>query len=777
MSSTTSGVIGARLKRKEDPRLLAGGGRYVGDLRLPGMAYGAVVRSRHAHAKILACQVAAAARLPGVLAVYTAPDLEVPRRVIPQPLPHPQLRSCTPPLLAGERVRYVGEPLAFVVAADPYLAQDAAEQVTVEYEPLPAVVDLEAGLAPAAPAIHAEAPGNLAARVTREAGECAAAFARAAAVVEDRFTFTRGTGQSIEGRGGVADYDAASGHLRVWSSTQAPHQLRRFLAMLLELPEHRIHTAAPDVGGAFGPKAPFYPEDFLVPYAAMKLGRPVRWLEDRLEHSMCATHEHTQMHDAALAVDAAGNILALRDHFLADAGAYVPWGMVVSLVTLSSLTSVYRVPSLEVGFSLVYTNKVPTTPVRGAGQPQATFVIERLLDRAAAELGIDPVEMRFRNLVRPDQFPYATGIVHNGVPVTYDSGDYPACLRAALDKVDYAALRRDQEEQRRAGRHLGIGLACFVETSGIGPFEGATVRIDSAGRIALFCGSSSQGQGHVTTLAQVCAQELGVDPESVEVVVGESDAIPFGVGTFASRTAVVAANAAAQAARAVRAKLFSLAAASLEAAAEDLELRDGVICVRGAPDRALRLGELANAVSGGSRGYATLGTPGLEATEYFYPSAATYSSGAQVAVVEVDPATGEVRLRRFLVAEDCGRMINPLIVEGQVIGGVAHGVGSALFEDMQYDRQGQPLTCSLMDYLLPLATDLPAIEIEHLETLSTRNPQGIKGVGESGVVAAPAAIAAAVEDALRPFGVKITRLPLTPERLIRLMRAGSGERV
>ncbi|MBI3089534.1 MAG: xanthine dehydrogenase family protein molybdopterin-binding subunit [Candidatus Tectomicrobia bacterium] len=765
MGAARERAFGASLKRKEDPRLLAGLGRFVGDLRLPGMLYGAVVRSRHAHARIRAIDGARAAALAGVRRIFTPADLESLPRCIPQLVLHPELRSCTPPLLAGERARYVGEPLAFVVADDPYTAQDAAERVLVEYEPLPAVVDPEWALSPAAPCLHDAAPGNLGAQVTRRSGDAEAAFAAADLVVADRFTVTRGTAQSLETRGVLATYEAASGVLRVWSSTQAPHQVRWVLAALLNLPEHRIHVIAPDVGGGFGPKGVIYPEEFLVPFAAMQLGAPVRWSEDRLEHSMCAYHEHRQVHDAALALRRDGAILGLRDRFICDAGAYTPYGMVVPLVSLSCLPGCYRVPNFDLSFRLAYTNKAPTAPVRGAGQPQATFVMERLLDRAADELGLDRAELRLANFVQPGDMPYKTGIAHNGVPVSYDNVDFPSCLRRVMETAGYAALRREAEEQRRAGRAVGVGVACYVETTGLGPFEGATVRIDATGRIILCSGAASQGQGHATTLAQVCADELGVDPEEIEVQVGDTAGIPFGVGTFASRTAVVAANAVSLAARRLREKLVEIAAARLEANPGDLELRGGSIVVRGSSERALDLAELSRDVAGAAHGYLNLASPGLEATEYFLPPAATYSSGAHLVMLEVDAASSAVRLLRYAAVSDCGRMINPRIVDGQVIGGIAHGVATALFEDVRYDAEGQPLTCSFMDYLLPSAAELPSVEVRHLEVPSLRNPRGIKGVGESGVIAPGAAIASAIEDALRPRDVRITCLPLPPERL------------
>lgn len=765
-----NGYVGASLKRKEDPRLLAGEGCYVGDIRLPNMAYAAVVRSTHAHARLRGCDVQAAAAVPGVLRIFTAADFGSPPQLSPELVPHPELRACPPPVIASDRVRYVGEPVALVVAEDAYAALDGKELVQVAYEPLPVIVDSRSAIEPSSPCLHDGLGDNVAARVSRRCAEPERAFDDADLVVAEQFSLSRGTAQSMETRGILAYYDEVTGMLRVWNSTQTPHQIRWVLATLFDLPEHRVHVSAPDVGGGFGPKGNFYPEEYLIPFAAMQLGRPVRWLEDRLEHSMCTYSEHTQLHDAALALRRDGSILALRDSFLAETGAYVAYGMVVSLVTLSALLGCYRIPNFDIGYSLVYTNKVPSVPVRGAGQPQANFVIERLLDRAAGELGMAPEELRFKNLVQADEMPYKTGIVHNGVASSYDSGDFSCCLRGVMEKIDFPAARREQGRQREAGRHLGIGLACYVETTGLGPYEGATVSIDAAGKIVVISGASSQGQGHATTLAQVCADELGVEPHEIEVVGGDSASIPHGVGTFASRTAVVAANATAQAARAVREKVLTLAAVSLEANPEDLEIGGGKVAVRGSAERAITLGALARLAKGGHGYSASASSPGLRSTEYFYPTAATYSSGAHAAVVEVDVESGSVRLLRFAVVEDCGRMINPLIVDGQVIGGIAHGIASTLFEDVQYDDTGQPLACSLMDYLLPVATDLPSIEISHVENLSTRNPQGIKGVGESGVIAVPAVIVSAVEDALRPYGVKITSFPLSPERLFQLIQ-------
>jgi carbon-monoxide dehydrogenase large subunit len=519
-----------------------------------------------------------------------------------------------------------------------------------------------------------------------------------------------------------------------------------------------------------------YPEDLLVPWLALRLGRPVRWVEDRTEHFLSTVQEREQYHEVEVAVLEDGTILAVRDRFVADPGAYVPWGVIVPYLTATTIPGPYRVSHYEVEMTVAYTHRVPVAVVRGAGRPQAVFVMERMMDRIAEGLALDPAEVRLRNFVPPEAFPYNVGLVfRDGSPLVYDSGNYPACLNRLLDLAEYRAAREAQRRERERGRYVGIGLGCYVEGTGLGPFEGASIRVDTQGKVLLTTGASPQGQGHATTLAQLCAETVGVPLDDVTVITGDTEAIAFGVGTFASRIAAVASGAVVTAGRQVRERAIHVAARLLEARTEDVVLEDGRCFVRGAPARALRLGEVAAAALG--RPGFTLrngGEPGLQATHYFHPAAAAYSNGANLAVVEVDPETGRVTLLRYLVVHDCGTVINPLLVEGQVAGGVAHGIGNALFEDVPFSENGQPLASTFMEYLIPTAADVPPFEIEHLETPSPLNPSGVKGAGESGTIPSPAAIAAAVEDALSPLGVRVTRLPLSPEQILRLVEAAGA---
>jgi CO/xanthine dehydrogenase Mo-binding subunit len=553
--------------------------------------------------------------------------------------------------------------------------------------------------------------------------------------------------------------------LTVWASSQVPHQVRQVICELLDLPPHRVRVIAPDVGGGFGAKLIVYPEDVLIPLLALRTGRPGRWLEERTEHMLTATQERTQHHEVTVGFDGEGRLHALRDHFVHDTGAYTPRGLVVPLLTASMLTGPYAIPNVEVGFESVYTNRVPVTPYRGAGQPQAVFVIERVLDLVARQTGRDRAAVRFANLVRPDAMPYDVGLgnYRNSGPVVLDSGDYPAVLRRALEVADYPRLNAENAAARHAGRRLGVGVACYVELTGVGPYEGAAARVDAAGRITVSTGVASQGQGLETTLAQVAAGELGVTPDDVTVLAGDTAGIAQGIGTFASRAAVVGGTAVALAARDLRQKALRLAAHVLGIAEDEVEQDGRVFAQRSRPEHRVDLGRLASVASLATAAHGV--EPGLEVTRYFQPLDMTYSSGAHVARVEVDADSGQVRLLDYVVCHDSGRLINPLIVEGQIMGAVALGIGGALLEEVRYDEQGQPLAATFMDYAMPRSTDVPALRIEHLETLSPLNPLGLKGVGESGTLPVSAVLASAIEDALAAEGLVIRRMPLTPARL------------
>ncbi len=765
-------LFGASVRRREDPRLITGHGRYVADVALPGMLHVAVHRSLHAHARVVKIDAEAARRCPGVAHVLVPADVAALGR-LPLLVPHPSLLApvCSE-ILPQEIVSYVGQPVALVVAESAAQAEDALAALRVEYDALPAVASLAAALEPGGPRVHRE--GNVAARFTQRVGDPAGALARADVIVRERFTLHRGAGMALETRGISARWDAPLGQMTVWSTTQSPQILRRLLARFLGLAEHAVRVVTQDIGGGFGPKGILYSEDILVPFLARALDRPVRFIETRREHLLAVTQERDQWHEVELGLTSEGRIVALRDAFVHDCGAFVSWGIIVPLITSVSVPGPYRVPNYEVALTAVYTNKVPVTPVRGAGRPQAVFAMERMLDLAAERLGLDRLAIRERNLIQPDEFPYDVGLVsRDGGPRRYDSGNYPECLRRLVAAVGWDGVRARQERGRAEGRWLGMGLALFVEDTGLGPYEGIRVRVDPAGQVFVFSGASSQGQSHETTLAQIVADGLSLPLERVTVVPGDTAGIPYGVGTFASRVAVLAGTSAAQATAEVRAKALAVAASQLEAAPEDLVLEDGRIGVRGTPGRGLTLAEVATIASTPRPGYAMPAgmDPGLEATAYVPVAQSTYSSGAHAAVVEVDPETGLITILRYVAVDDCGTVINPMIVEGQVHGGIAHGIGNAFLEEVLYDGAGQLMTGTLMEYALPRAGDVPSLEVHHVVTPSPLNPLGVKGAGEGGTLPAPAAIANAVADALRPLGVEVTEMPLTRERLWRRLRA------
>src|SRR5262245_1743725 len=767
-------LFGASVLRREDPRLVKGRGRYVADVTLPGMLHVAVHRSPHARARVLAVDGARSLAQPGVVRVVAPADVAgFPR--LPLLVPHPSLRApACPELLPSGEVSYVGQAVALVVAESRHGAEDALEALRVEYEPLPAVGTLEQALAESGPRVHPT--GNLAARFGQRLGDPAAAMAGADLVLRERFHVHRGTGIAMETRGIVAHYDRDLEQMTVWSTIQAPQILRRVLATYLGLAEHAVRVVTRDIGGGFGPKTIVYPEDILIPLLARQLGRPVKWVEDRRENLVAATQERDQWHEVELGLARDGRIVALRDTFVHDCGAFVSWGIIVPLITSVSLPGPYRVPNYEVELRAVYTNKVPVTPVRGAGRPQAVFVVERMLDQAAERLGIDRVALRRRNLIQPSEFPYDVGLVsRDGSPRRYDSGNYPECLARATEAIGWSSFVEEQRRARRDGRKLGIGLALFVEDTGLGPYEGIRVRVESSGHVTVFSGASSQGQSHETVFAQIVADALDVPLEHITVVPGDTVGIAYGVGTFASRVGVLAGNSTARAAADVREKALAIAASQLEAAPEDLVVADGRIAVRGAPDRALTLGQIAVVASSPRPGFSLPGgaDPGLESTAYVPTPQSTYSSGAHAAVVEVDAETGVVRLVRYVAVDDCGVMINPMVVEGQVHGGIVHGIGNTFLETVAYDAAGQPLTMTLMDYALPRADDVPPLEVHHVVTPSPLNALGVKGAGEGGTLPALAAIANAVVDALRPLSVALTELPLSPERLWRSIEAAN----
>jgi aerobic carbon-monoxide dehydrogenase large subunit len=784
----TTRAIGTRIPRNEDPRLLRGLGCFVDDVNPAGVLHAACLRSPHAHARLRAVDASRARALPGVHLVVTAADLGELNQPGPLLIPHPALTHARTQLpLAADEVRYVGETVAFVVADDRYVAEDAVGLLVVDYEPLPVVTDAGGALSAGAPLVHGDAPSNRAARFPQQVGDPDGAFGQAAHVVRERLVIERSCGSPIEGRGVVAEHDPRSGVLRVWSSTQAPLPIKNGLARMFGLAEFQVEVIAPDVGGGFGTKIMlFYPEEILVPWATLRLGRPVKWTEDRREHLIAANQERGQVHDVEVAVDADGRILALRDHFIHDTGAYTPYGIVVPLITATQLPGPYRLRNYAVEFEVAYTNKVPVSPYRGAGRPHGAFVMERVIGLIAHALGLEPAEVRRRNFIQPDEFPWDVGLTfQDGGPTRYDSGDYPAGLEMALERAEFTTFRARQAEARTRGRYLGLGIGCYVEGTGIGPYEGAHVRVEPSGQVLVATGLTTQGQGHGTTFAQIVAEALGCKANTVSVITGDTRKFNWGAGTYASRALVTGGNAIHTAAQQVRSKALRIAAELLEVSPADLELVDGLVRVKGAPGKELTLGALATVANPIRYAYSKEATeaalrlvkpragavlaageaPGLEAFGYYAPPHATFASGCHVAIVEVDPVTGEVTLLRYVVQHDCGTMVNPTIVEGQIHGGVAQGIGGALYEKIVYDEAGQPLTTTYMDFLMPTAMEIPEIEIVHLETPSPLNPLGIKGVGEAGAIPGPAVLAEAIEDALRPLGVRIREMPLSPTRI------------
>ena len=769
-------LFGARVKRLEDPALLAGRGRFVHDVKLAGVLHTCFVRSPHAHAMLRGIDIKPAMGIPGVHTVLTADDLPEPMRSQPMPmlLPNPAITVArTQTVLARDEVHYVGQPIAVVIADTRYIAEDAAASLIVNYTLLDAVGDCRDAIKDGAARAHSDLDSNIVAKFALAYGDIDAAFADAAHVFNEMIWQHRGGGMALETRAVLASLDPVSDVLTVWTSTQTPHIGRRMLADLCGRGLESIRVIAPDVGGGFGPKAIFYPEEAVIPAAAVKFGRPLKWIEDRREHFLCTTQERDQYWEIAIAVDTNGRILGVRGRMFHDSGAYVPWGVIMPYIAAVTVPGPYVVPAYSLETIVALTNKVPTTPVRGAGRPQAVFAMERLLDRVARELRLDRAEVRRRNFIKPEQMPYAVGLMfRDGKPLVYDSGDYPKGQEAALRLADYEDFRARQRAARETGRLIGIGIANYVEGTGLGPFEGVTVRVLPTGKVAVMTGATSQGQGTRTTLSQIIADQVGCHLDDIMMTVGDTGAIAQGIGTFASRQAVNAGCSAQIASQIVRMQLIALAARALGVAESDIDLEHGRAIARTGNKPTIPFGELAR-LAQGTPGVAlpTGQAAGLEHTAYYAPPQAAYCSGTHVAEVEVDHMTGAVKILKYTVAHDCGRVINPLIVDGQVQGGVAHGIGNALFERMLYDENAQPLSTTFADYLLPIATDVPSCAIAHLETTNPFNPLGVKGAGEGGTIPAPAAIIAAIEDALSPFSVHFAETPLTPERIVAALRA------
>ncbi|AJY76164.1 xanthine dehydrogenase family protein molybdopterin-binding subunit [Paenibacillus beijingensis] len=760
--------LGQPMKRKIDPRLIRGQGRYVADIQFDGTLSAAFLRSTHAHARIKGIDLDKARKLPGVVAVYGPDDAEA-LPFLPVIFPNPNLISVTQRPL-DRTVHHVGEPVAMVVATNRYIAEDALDLIKIEYEKLPAVSLLEDAARPGAPLAHQHLESNVAMKIRQSIGNAHERMKEADLIVSHRFDIGRVSCLPIETRGLLAkwNFQQAEPTLEVYAATQSQHEMRKILAESFHISEHQVRVIAPDVGGAFGAKAPFYVEDMLVPWAAMQLGAPVSWIEDRMEHMMSCIHEREQIHEAQLGVTKHGDIVAVTDKGLASTGAYVPWGVIVPIITSTLIPGPYKVTDYSCEIDVYYTNTVPLAPFRGAGRPQAAMILNRLLDEAADKLNIDPFEIKRRNLIQPHEFPYRTGLLsRDGKPQIYDSGNFPKLVETITHEGKYEHWRNLQEQYRNEGRNIGIGTVVCIENTGFGNYEGATVRVEETGEISVSTGAATQGQGHETSLAQVAAEVLDVPVEQVTVREGDTAVFPYGTGTFASRIAVIAGNAVYKAAQEVKKRTLQLAAHLLNVPADELELSGGFVQKKEEPLTRISLGELSHAAKGMPPGktYDLPIAPILEATDYFAPEGAAITSMADMAVVEVDPETLQIKILDYSSVHDSGKLLNPLIVTGQYQGGISNGIGNALYEEIVYDKEGQLLTSSLMDYLVPSSTEIPEMAIHHIETPSPLNPLGVKGAGESGSIPVPAVIQSAVQDAVRQMGIKVEKIPVKPSYL------------
>ncbi|MBU2610376.1 MAG: xanthine dehydrogenase family protein molybdopterin-binding subunit [Chloroflexi bacterium] len=770
--------IGKRVKRNEDPRLLTGQALFVDDVEIPGMLHAAFLRSDYAHARLLSIDVSAARQRPGVVAVFTAEDMGEdwqpgPPLVSPPPTAKDVIfhsRRQVP--LVKDKVRHAGEAIAVVIAESRYIAEDAVEDILVELEPLEAVSDLEKSLQEGSPLVHDDLESNLAAHLLQKKGDYEAAREKADLVITRRIVTDRGAAAAMENRGIVAHWDEKSQHLTVWDTTQAPIPIRNGLAARLGLSANQVRVIAPFVGGGFGPKMMmFYPEEMLIPWVSMKLSRPIKWIEDRRENFYATTQERGQNHEVEIALSRDGHILGLKDVFLHDTGAYDPYGLTIPLNTQCHLMGPYDIENFTSEVSVVFTNKTLVTPVRGAGRPQGIFIIERLLDIAAKELGIDQLKIRKRNLIPPHAFPYEHKIIDQAfAPLVLDSGDYRPVLEKALKMIGYDQFVKEEQPRLRAeGKYVGIGVTPFIESTGVGPYEGARVTVEDSGKVFVATGVGTQGQGHFTTFAQIVAEQLGVAVDDVRIVTGDTTEFHWGTGTFASRGAVVAGNAIHASASIVRQKVLKLASKILETPEEELELEGGLVRVADTPHKSISLGELA-LLANPLRGAVEPGTePGLEATAYFGPQYGATAFGTHAMIIEIDPETMMIAIKRYITVEDCGTVLNPLILEGQIHGGVSMGIGNAYYEKLHFDENGQLLNASFADYLIPSATEMPRIEVGHLETTSPLNELGTKGVGEAGTIPVPALFSQAIENALYNRELEILETPLSPNRLFELI--------
>lgn len=776
-------LVGSRIKRREDPRLIMGRGTYVDDIQLPRMTYAAILRSPYAHARILNIDVDKAKALPGVVTVLTGADLQ--GKNVPCGWTLPDMKVAPHPALAVGKVRYTGDAVAVVVAEDRYVARDALDLIEVDYEPLPVVVDAEKAIQAGAPQLHDEVPSNTTFVWKVAGGDVDKAFREAEVVIKQRLVNQRLIPNAIETRGMVAQYNPGSGDLTLWTGTQIPHLVRLLLSMVIGMPEQKIRVIAPEIGGGFGSKLYLYPEEVIIATLAKTTGRPVKWIEERRENYVATTHgrDHVQYIEVAAMRD--GTINGLRVKSIANMGAYLSTfapGIPTILFGLM-LAGNYRIPNISCEVIGVHTNTTLVDAYRGAGRPEATYLVERAVDLTARELGLDPAEIRRRNFVPANAFPHTTA-----TGVTYDSGNYQPTLDKALEIVGYQQLRQEQARLRQEGKYLGIGVTTYVEICGMAPsqvlgavgagaggWESATVRVHPSGKVTVYSGASSHGQGHETAFAQIVGDGLGVPFEDVDVVHGDTAQVQFGIGTFGSRSAAVGGMAAVMSVKKIEEKAKQIAAFLLEAAEADLVFEGGKFFVKGTPGRDISIQQVAFAAYVPHK-YPTGLEPGLEATSFYDPSNFTWPFGSHVAVVEVDPETGVIKLRRYVAVDDCGRVINPLLVEGQIQGGLAQGIAQALFEEAVYDDNGQLLSGSLMDYAVPKADDLLNFELDRTETPSPVNALGVKGVGEAGTIASSATIVNAVVDALAPLGVKHLDMPLKPERVWQAIQQAQARR-
>jgi carbon-monoxide dehydrogenase large subunit len=771
-----SSLIGARIPRLEDGPLLVGRGRYIDDITLPGLWHAAFVRSPHPHAAIRGVDAQAALALPGVHAVLTLDDLApvmLQRRMLRHSNSGTPLDRFWPFALADREACYVGEAVAIVLADSRYLAEDAAALVEVDYDVLPCVSDCRKSSARNAPAVRRELNSNIAATYKVAYGDLEAAFAKAAHIFHEELWQHRGAAHPIEGRGLLAEVRSGDDGMTVWASTQKAHDLFQSLTALLGFDESALRVATPDVGGGFGPKLCVYPEDIAVVAAAKLTRRSIKWIEDRREHFTNAAQERDQYWSLDIAVDAEGKLLGICGGLIHDVGAYALQDVNIPYNSASMMSGPYMLPALFIEVSVAATNKTPVSSVRGAGYPQAAFAMERLMDRVARELKLERAELRRRNLIPASKMPYTKPLkARSGAAMQYDSGDYPASQAAVLEAAHWDDFPRRQAAARALGRYLGVGLAHGIKGTGRGPFESGLVRVSNTGRVSVFTGAAAIGQGLGTILAQICAGELGLRAQDITVVPGDTGGVALGLGAFASRQTVTAGSSVLLATRAVADKAKKLASHVLEAAEHDLELADGEVRVVGAPQLAVKLGELARILKGApGYGFPPDVEPGLDASVNWRTDALAYANACHVAEVEVDIETGGVAILNYVALQDSGTLINPMLVDGQVVGGIAHGIGNAILEWMGYDDSAQPVTTTFADYLLPGATEVPDIATLYKQTPSPLNPLGAKGAGEVSTIPTAAAVIAAIEDALQPFGVRIAQTPVTPAKLVELIAA------